>query len=766
MESPTAALLDVEHASAERLLIRVRAIALLLLTGAAIVYARHLTRALTAVNVSVLAPMLCWTLVQHEYYRRRQIPSALPTINAIVDVAAVTALLLGYGTVGQPELAVKSPIWAAYFIILAARPFTTSARHAAITSATALAAYAALLIYFTTGGHLVLRDSPLETVAGRGTSLADEGSKLLLLAIAGAVATFATSWTERTLSRATTALRDAELELRGLLAAMSDIIVVLDREGHYRRIVPSAAEPRFRPPSSLVGRRLHEVLPVAEADAILGAAHRALDSRHAAQVEYRVERDGDGAWFAGTLSPIGADTVVWVARDITGRKLLEEQLTHQAFHDALTGLANRALFRDRLLHALAGAERRTADVAVLFLDLDDFKAANDALGHGHGDQLLAAAALRIQGATRDCDTVARFGGDEFAVLLENVRDDADAVAVAERILAAFRQPVVAAGRSSVVSASIGIARSGAASDADELLRNADLAMYAAKSRGKGRYTLFTPEMLAVLVDRLALEADLRRAIEREEFRLVYQPIVDLASGRAVGAEALVRWEHPERGPLGPLAFIPVAEETGQIVALGRWVIREACRQAARWQSGDGGRFKVTVNLSARQLEDASLVDDITAALRDASLDPACLVLEITESVLMRDAASAAALLRRIRALGIQLAVDDFGTGYSSLAYLQRFPISIIKIDRSFVAGLMHGGNDAALARTIVALGGTLELTTVAEGIEEVEQETRLRELGCELGQGYLFARPLPASDIDALLRHPVALRGAPAAAGR
>ena len=759
-DSPTTELLEAEHAGAERLVNGVRAVALLLLAGAALVYARHLTRPLTIVNAGVLAPMLLWTLLQHVRYRRRPLPAGLSTVNALVDILAVTALLFGYGLVGQPELAVKSPIWVAYFVILAARPFTTSARNAALTAVAAVGAYAAVAGYFIADGHLVLHAGPLETVAAGGTSLADEGSKLLLLAIAGAVSTYATGWTERTLRRATRALRGTEAELRGLLAAMSDIIVVLDADGRYRRVVPSAADPRFRPPPDLVGRRVHDLLAASDADAIVAAARRALDARHATHVEYRVDSADRSAWFAATLSPNAPDTVVCVARDITERRTLEEQLVHQAFHDSLTGLANRALFRDRLQHALAGAERHPPHVAVLFLDIDDFKATNDSLGHGHGDQLLAAAALRISSATREGDTVARLGGDEFAVLLEHVPDAAGAAAVAERILDALRQPVLVSSRPTTIAASIGIAHSAAGTAEDELLRNADLAMYAAKSRGKGRCMLFAPEMLSVLVDRLALEADLARALEREEFRLAYQPIIQLESGRPVGAEALVRWDHPERGLLGPGAFIPVAEETGAIVALGRWVLGEACREAARWQRGGAPGFTVTVNLSARQLEDGSLVADVSAALRDSGLDPTCLVLEITESVLMRDAASAAAILRDVRALGVRLAVDDFGTGYSSLAYLQHFPISIIKIDRSFVAGLTQGGNDAALARTIVALGGTLSLTTVAEGIEEAEQETRLRELGCELGQGYLFARPLAASQLAALLAGPVPLRAA------
>jgi diguanylate cyclase (GGDEF)-like protein/PAS domain S-box-containing protein len=762
-ERSAATVLAAERGDAERRMNAVRAGVLILLVGAAAAYAPRITRALTLVNVGVLTAMVLWTAWQHEvFHRRRHPPAWLSTANAVVDISAVTALLSGYGLVGVPELAVKSPIWVAYFVILAARPFTSSAKRAALAAVTAVLQYGGLVLLFAASGSLALRDGPLSAVVSSGTSVVDEAAKVLLLAIAGCIATYATAWNERTLRRAQIALQASEAELRALVGAMSDVIVVVDRAGRYLAIVPSAVEPRHRPPKEWVGRRLADVLPPDHAATVMACIARALETRRAVEVEYSLEVDGAPVWFLGTISPLNENAVVWVARDITSRKALEAQLAYQALHDPLTGLANRALFRDRVEHALAGAARSSAQVAVLFLDLDDFKTVNDSLGHGEGDRLLRMVAGQLLNATRGCDTVARLGGDEFAVLLENVRTDADVIVVAERIGAALRSPATQVGSATPVSASIGIARASDAADAEELMRNADMAMYTAKSQGKGRYAIFAPAMHRALVDRIALETDLRRAIEEGQLRLLYQPIVELESGRVIAAEALVRWAHPERGLLPPSAFIPVAEETGLIVPLGRWVIREACRQAATWRiPGEGEHGEgdpdmegpaVTVNLSARQFQHSELARDVAAALSECALAPNRLVLEITESVIMRDTEVTLDRLQELKALGIRLAIDDFGTGYSSLSCLQRFPIDVLKIDKAFVDGVVFGRNDAALARTIIALGDMLSLRTVAEGIEDPEQGRLLRELGCELGQGYLFARPLPAEEVLALVR--------------
>ena len=438
---------------------------------------------------------------------------------------------------------------------------------------------------------------------------------------------------------------------------------------------------------------------------------------------------------------------------------------HRASHDPLTGLANRGRLHERLAHALGGPHPER--VSVLVLDLDGFKRVNDSLGHPAGDALLVQVAERLLSATRGSDTVARLGGDEFAVLVANARHAQDVVAVAERVLHALRTPFLLAGpdgagcAEAVVGTSVGIAQGAAragreapgdaAAAVDALLRDADLAMYRAKAAGKGRYAFFEPSMHAEAVSRLELEADLRAALARGEFHLLYQPIVALADGRVEGVEALVRWRHPLRGTVSPADFIPLAEETGIIVPLGRWVLREACRQARAWaDAGRGGGLAVTVNVSGRQVYDPAFVDDVRQALASSGVDPRRLVLELTESVMIDRPELALERFTALKALGVRLAIDDFGTGYSALCYLQRFPIDVLKIDRSFVDGLRKGGAQGALARTIVALGQALSLRTVAEGIEEAEQRAALCEVGCALGQGYLFARPL-APDAAAAL---------------
>jgi diguanylate cyclase (GGDEF)-like protein len=421
-----------------------------------------------------------------------------------------------------------------------------------------------------------------------------------------------------------------------------------------------------------------------------------------------------------------------------------------AFNDSLTGLPNRALLLDRLELALGRAEREEQPVSVLFLDLDGFKVVNDSLGHVAGDRLLIDVARRLSGCLRRGDTAARIGGDEFAILLGDIGDPDRAPHVAKRVIAALGEPFTVLGREVFISASIGIAYG--QSDAESLLRNADVAMYRAKRSGDaGAYAIFEPGMHAAVVERLEVEADLRRAIERNELVLHYQPLIELAGGRVVGLEALLRWAHPRRGLVMPFEFIPLAEETRLIVELGRWALREACRQAAQWRDDpETGRPWVSVNLSGLQLLDDSLDAEVAAALADSGLDPAGLTLEITETVLVQDVAAAVERLDNLRALGVSIAIDDFGTGYSSLRYIRRFPADMLKIAKPFVDGL-HDETDAALVRTIIALADSLGLRTVAEGIEDAEQLARLRDLGCTLGQGYLFARPLAPEDATALL---------------
>jgi diguanylate cyclase (GGDEF)-like protein/PAS domain S-box-containing protein len=440
--------------------------------------------------------------------------------------------------------------------------------------------------------------------------------------------------------------------------------------------------------------------------------------------------------------------------DVTDRKNLEQQLTHQALHDPLTGIANRILFRDRVEHALAKLPRINFGLSVLFLDLDNFKAINDSLGHAAGDRLLILVAERLQDCLRATDTAARLGGDEFAVLIESVQRNEESLVIAERILEVMRQPFHIEGREVFVGVSIGIANcSNEKATADELLRNADLAMYLAKSGGKGRYVIFEPRMHDELMQRIELEEDLRRGIDSKEFILYYQPIFDLDTSRPLGVEALVRWKHPKFGVLPPMRFIPLAEETSLIVPLGDWILTEACRQTAEWKNrlDLADDFSVTVNISIRQFQSNELMGIVNKALKLSGLPPKCLILEITESFLMQDTEATINKLNELRKIGCRLAIDDFGTGYSSLSYLQRFPIDILKIDKSFVDKLGRGGEGNAVARAIITMGDSLRLKTIAEGIEFAEQISELRDLGCAAGQGFHFAKPLDAGSIEGFL---------------
>jgi len=472
--------------------------------------------------------------------------------------------------------------------------------------------------------------------------------------------------------------------------------------------------------------------------------------------QYRmVTRDGRTIWVSDDASVIkngSGASLYWsgILSDITDRKVLEEQLKHQAFHDPLTGLANRALFVDRVEHALARGERDGMRVAVLFVDLDDFKTINDSLGHNGGDEVLVAVAGRLRECFRPGDTFARFGGDEFAILVEDT-SLSNATSVAYRIVDALGEPFSIGGREVMIHASVGIEFAEAqGTRTDELLRNADVAMYVAKGKGKARYQLFEPGMHTAALRRLEVKADLRRAVEKDEFVLHYQPIVSLNGGALLGMEALVRWNHPERGLLPPLDFISVAEQSGLITPLGRWVLREACRQATKWPLSNPS-ISLSVNVSTTQFQQPGLVEDVANALWDSGLDPSLLTLEITESVLVHDTDAVIEKLHRLKDFGVKVAIDDFGTGYSSLGYLKRFPIDILKIDKSFIDGVGNGAEEAAIAQAIIKLGESLGLEVVAEGIELPEQIDALQLLRCERGQGFFFSAPVDAETMGGLL---------------
>ncbi len=557
--------------------------------------------------------------------------------------------------------------------------------------------------------------------------------------------------------------RELELErahLDHLVQHSPEAIAVVDPEDRVLRINDEFTRLFGYAADEAIGRLINDLIaPATLGEEALAITRRVTRGETISHETVRRRKDGTLVHVSILGTPViargGQIAAYGIYRDLSDRKAAEDQLLHLAIRDELTGLANRALFRDLVARSIGrGKRREDYAYAVLVLDVDRFMVVNESLGHGTGDQLLRAVARRLERCVRPGDTVARLGGDEFAIFLDDIGDVGDALRVSERIQFELQLPFVLGSQQVYTSASIGIALSAARYDRPEdFLRDADLAMYRAKEQGGARHEVYQAEMHQHAVRMLQLETDLRRALERGEFELHYQPIVSLRRGGVIGCEALVRWRHPERGLVAPPAFIGVAEETGLIVPLGRWVVWEACRQAAAWRARGGpwAEMAVSVNISAKQLLQEDLVSDIADALHTTGLDPRSLRLEITESVIVGNAHQAVQMLARLRELDVQLHMDDFGTGYSSLSYLHRFRIDTLKIDRSFVSAMGDRGENSEIVRTIVTLARNLGIDVIAEGVETPEQLAQLRALGCEHVQGFLFSEPVAEADLEAVV---------------
>ena len=567
---------------------------------------------------------------------------------------------------------------------------------------------------------------------------------------------------EARVAERTAELSASERRFRSLVQNSSDLIAIVTDEAVVSYISPSVEHVLGFDATVVAGRPIADIVHGDDRAAIFAAFSDSLKHPGTpSSVEIRLRRE-DRTWarMEVVMTDLRSDEsvrgIVLNARDVTERRRLEEQLSHQAFHDSLTGLANRAVFRDRVEHALRSSERFNEPLAVLFLDLDGFKAVNDSAGHAAGDEVLIEFSRRLAAWARPGDTIARLGGDEFAILVERLTEPREAESIARRVVERSREPYQLAGRQVFVPVCVGIAvRDEPAATVEDMLRNADVAMYIAKAHGKGRYEVFHPDMHRPILERLHTEAELRAGIERGDLRVHYQPIVELATGQLAGLEALVRWNHPERGLVSPEEFIAVAEDSGLVHQLGRMVLEQACSDLMILRAKGATGIRMSVNLSAAQFESPELPQIVATALSRSGLPHDLLTLEITESVVMSDTEATVQRFNALKRLGVGLAVDDFGTGYSSLNYLRRFPVDVLKIDRAFVRNIDSSTEDAALAHAILKLAQTFKLEAVAEGIERREQLDALVALGCRYGQGFYFAPPRGIDDLAPLVSYPI-----------
>jgi diguanylate cyclase (GGDEF)-like protein/PAS domain S-box-containing protein len=676
-------------------------------------------------------------LVVDRFYDRHTTPATLG-LRIAVQVAAVTAViyLTGWGPV----------LWGAYAFI--ALEVIAKCGSRAWTSVVVWSLFGMVI------GEICVWQGwlPTRLPLAQATAITTMGGFVLFFVIRMAGATMEQK------EEADGAVRLSEDRFRSLIQNSSDVTMIIDGEGIYSYLSPAVEQLLGYRPDELVGHRATDCVHRDDQEYMrtrLGADFQT--SPGTAMLEFRmIRRDGTPrdveAVVSNQLDRPSVGGYVTNVRDITERKKFEELLSHRALHDPLTGLANRQLILDRADQMLVRARRNCDPVAAFFVDLDNFKDANDSLGHEAGDRLLQAVASRFVGLLRTSDTVGRLGGDEFVILAEGVSLSAGPAAIAERIRQVLKPAFYVEGFESIpitVSASVGIAV-GDRPAAQDLLRDADIALYRAKGAGRDQSIVFEEAMQVAANDRLALRSELDTALDAGEFTLLYQPIFDLRDLHIEGVEALIRWNHPTKGPIAPDQFIPALEDSGQIVDVGRWVLNEACAQLARWQA-TGHQLSMSVNVSMRQLEFDGFVDDVRAALDTQGVAPEFLVIEITESVLMKDAHATVDRLKRLKELGVKIAIDDFGTGYSSLAYLRQFPVDVLKIDRTFVSEMSGSPDAAALIHTLVELGRTLGLITLAEGIEQQDQIEGLRSENCDHGQGFLFSRPVSPTAIEKLL---------------